>query len=151
MAGNRDRRCPNQIRYTRPSRAQQRSTRFWTVMVSASLCAASGAVRHAAGLVAGTAGRRRHAALCHVLHTQPVPPADLVRRREANQQQTCEFIYRSESSFARTACSNWTSGCNTPVSRQLNERGDAAPWPDRPLVRPIGLAAGNCESQIAVD
>lgn len=98
-------------------------------MVSASLCAASGAVRHAASLVAGTAGRRRHPALCRVLHTQPAPPADLVRRREANQQQTCEFIYYycSESSFARTACSNWTSDCSTPVSRQLNERGDAAP------------------------
>lgn len=76
MAGNRDRRPSNQKCYTRPSRAKQRSTSFWT-MVMVGLCIFA-QPRESLGLVAGTAGRCRQPGLRRVLHTLVhAHPADL--------------------------------------------------------------------------
>ncbi|EHK49533.1 hypothetical protein TRIATDRAFT_92582 [Trichoderma atroviride IMI 206040] len=115
MAGNRDGRRSNQMCYTRPSRAKQRSTSIWAMVMVM--------------VMVGSASLRSLGSLAWL------------------QQPTCEVIsYSIQSLFG---CSSWTSDLTRwpPVFDQLNERGDAAPWPDRPLVRPIGLAAGNCRGK----
>lgn len=116
-------------RFATHDRAGQSSDRrgFWTAMVMV-MVSASGDVRRATcfGLVAGTAGGCCQLALCLVPHTYLHGQCIILLTSMvySNNRHVNSFIDQSLLVY-----SSWTSGSNTspPVSRQLNEGGDAAP------------------------